>query len=461
MDHKKSMDYRKKMILAPMVRICTLPMRQLALEYGADIVFCEEIIDFKILSAKRIENDLLGTIDYVLSDETIVFRTHPKERDKLVFQLGTSDPKRAVAAAKKVEKDISAIDVNMGCPKLFSLKGGMGAALLSEPEKAKEILSALVNCLSIPVTCKIRILPTLQETLDFVKLMESTGISAITIHGRTKEERPQHQNHNDVIKAAAEVLKIPVIANGGSKEISEYADIERFRNETGASSVMIARAAQWNPSILRKEGKLPLFEVIRRYLQICIDHDNMFTNTKYCILQMMHADMDKEEGIRTQTAAAMGQLCEIWNMKGYYEAVSTKRQILKEEMDRKMNSTFGIKKRKLENGRMLIEMPTRFFRKDYPASISPKLKLYEWTHRNKVNVPEYKTVERPEDHCYNSTVTVEGKSYTSCYWEKSKRLAEQAAAITCLIVLGEHDGKKEGCSNINDDIARIWRDGDV
>ena len=85
-----------------------------------------------------------------------------------MLQIGTSDPDRAVKVAKMVESDIDAIDVNMGCPKSFSLKGGMGAALLSKPEKITAILTALVKAVNIPVTCKIRILPNLEETLNLI-----------------------------------------------------------------------------------------------------------------------------------------------------------------------------------------------------------------------------------------------------------------------------------------------------
>ncbi|KAL5009565.1 hypothetical protein ScPMuIL_011870 [Solemya velum] len=99
----EKLEFHNKVILAPMVRICGLPTRLLALRYGADIVYCEEIIDFKILAAERRVNDLIGTIDYVLTDETIVFRTCPElEKKKLVFQLGTSDAERALKAAKKM-----------------------------------------------------------------------------------------------------------------------------------------------------------------------------------------------------------------------------------------------------------------------------------------------------------------------------------------------------------------------
>ena len=71
---------------------------------------------------------------------------------------------------KQVENDVDAIDINMGCPKAFSLKGGMGAALLSQPEKIRKILTGLVAVAKIPVTCKIRILPKLEDILDLVKV---------------------------------------------------------------------------------------------------------------------------------------------------------------------------------------------------------------------------------------------------------------------------------------------------
>lgn len=100
----------------------------------------------------------------------------------------------------------------MGCPKEFSVKGGMGAALLEKPDIATAILEKLVNNLSIPVTCKIRVLKDTNQTIELCHRLEKTGIAAIAIHGRTKDERPQHANRNKVLKEIAQVLKIPVIA---------------------------------------------------------------------------------------------------------------------------------------------------------------------------------------------------------------------------------------------------------
>ena len=102
----KKLDYVGKMILAPMVKIGTLPTRLLALDYGADLVYTEEIIDYKLIKSTRIENELLGTVDYIdESDGSLTLRVAPeRERGHLVLQIGTNNPERAVKVAKMVEK---------------------------------------------------------------------------------------------------------------------------------------------------------------------------------------------------------------------------------------------------------------------------------------------------------------------------------------------------------------------
>ena len=94
--------YRNRVILAPMVRIGTLPARLLALDYGADLVYSEEIIDFRLIRSKRIVNVQLGTIDFIDPDEVVVFRTCDKEKENVILQLGTADPDRALTAARLV-----------------------------------------------------------------------------------------------------------------------------------------------------------------------------------------------------------------------------------------------------------------------------------------------------------------------------------------------------------------------
>lgn len=171
-------------------------MRLLALEFGADIVYSEELIDWKMMKCQRRVNSVLGTVDFVDPlDSSVIFRTCEKERGKVILQIGTASADRALAVAKLVEKDVAGIDINMGCPKEFSVRGGMGAALAANMENAKKILTTLVTSLSVPVTCKIRIRKTTEETIAHVKELASTGIAAIAIHGRTRDERPHNSPH--------------------------------------------------------------------------------------------------------------------------------------------------------------------------------------------------------------------------------------------------------------------------
>lgn len=150
--------------------------------------------------------------------------------------------------------------------------------------------------------------------MKLAKEFEATGISAIGVHGRKKTERPQHPNNASAIRTVAENLKIPVIANGGSREIRSYNDILTFRESCGSSSVMIARAAEWNVTIFRKEGQLPLDDVIVEYLKLCIEYDNTPTNAKYCVQMMLRDLQDTPRGKRfleVQTLEEIWLVCAI------------------------------------------------------------------------------------------------------------------------------------------------------
>lgn len=109
------MDYSNKVILAPMVRVGTLPMRLLALRFGADLVYTEELIDYKLMKCRKVINSTLKTVDFI--DETdgnnVVFRTCEEEKGKVILQIGTADASRALKAAKLVEEYVAGIDVNM------------------------------------------------------------------------------------------------------------------------------------------------------------------------------------------------------------------------------------------------------------------------------------------------------------------------------------------------------------
>ncbi|KAG7202372.1 hypothetical protein KM043_018695 [Ampulex compressa] len=363
--------------------------------------------------------------------------------------IGTCDPKRALKVARLVENDVAGIDINMGCPKRFSILGGMGAALLKDPPKAADILKELVCGLSIPVTCKIRVLPDLEKTLDLCNTLVASGISAITVHGRTVDERPQHANRNDVLKEISSRLSIPVIANGGSREIQNHSDISRFKEITGCSSVMLARAAEWNCSVFRKEGLLPMEDVIKSYLKYAVDYDNPPSNTKYCVQNILREHQESSLGRKFLSSQTMEQICDVWDLSDYYrlrrkefleKGLRDRFDVIAPEDEGKTEDGHVFRKRKIEDDEDVTFMHCVFLRNMYPRDIDlPKTKLQRWTAKHKKKVPSYVTMH--DDKLFRSIVTVDGRRYGSSYWEKNKKWAEQGAALVCLFSLGVLDEK--------------------
>uniref|UniRef100_A0A672FKH6 tRNA-dihydrouridine(20) synthase [NAD(P)+]-like n=1 Tax=Salarias fasciatus TaxID=181472 RepID=A0A672FKH6_SALFA len=385
-----------------------------------------------MVQCQRVVNDVLQTVDFVAPDDRVMFRTCEREKDRVVFQMGTADPDRALAVARLVEKDVAAVDVNMGCPKEYSTKGGMGAALLSDPEKIEAILKKLVTGVSIPVTCKIRILPSLQETVSLVQRIEKTGVAAVAVHGRFKEERPRHPVHCDYIQAVARAVSIPVIANGGSLDlVKTNADVAEFRAACGASSVMLARAAMWNASVFSSRGPLPVETVMEDYLRYAIRYDNNAFNTKYCLCQMLRDKVESVLGKQVQASQTNAEI-RYWTTgsepEGAQSAVNTAPWWLP--------AVLLSSRRAFKSVCFCV-----CCRREYPPQITPKMFLLEWSRKEKLEQPQYDTVQRSQDRSFQSTVTVAGRKYRSSLWEKSKKFAEQASAIVCLRTLGVPEGR--------------------
>ncbi|KAJ7564231.1 hypothetical protein O6H91_02G008500 [Diphasiastrum complanatum] len=325
------LDYRNKHILAPMVRVGTLPFRMLAADYGADITYSEEIVDHKLIKCYRKINESLQTVDFVeKGTNEVVFRTCSAEKYRVVVQIGTSDASRALAAAELVCRDVAAIDVNMGCPKSFSICGGMGAALLSKPELINDILTTLKRNLSIPVTCKIRLLNTCEATVALAQMIEKTGVAAIAVHARKVADRPRDPAQWDGITEVAYAVSIPVIANG---DVFDYDDFQRIKTVTGASSVMVARAAMQNASIFRAKGKLPWEDVKREYLRKSILWDNDPKRTKYTIKQMImeHSCLELPEGKSVNACRTLADLSRLYGEQDYHKNILEERTHLNNE----------------------------------------------------------------------------------------------------------------------------------
>ena len=306
---KNGVDYRGKVVLAPMVRSGECPSRLLALKYGADLVWGPETIDKAFIGTTRHVNTVTNTVDFtrfssngarnpaINADqrESVIYRLHPeREGKRLIYQIGTSNPETAVQAAKLVAPDVAGIDVNAGCPKPFSTSGGMGAALLKTPDILCSIMTALVKEVGEPneigISVKIRILETAEETEALVRRLCATGITGLTVHCRTTPMRPRERAIRDQLKMVADICRESGVACLMNGDVYSRDEALGLVSEFGCDGAMIATAAETNPSVFRPEsegGKAAWEEVVKEYVKTAMEVENRWGNTKFLLGQMI------------------------------------------------------------------------------------------------------------------------------------------------------------------------------
>lgn len=226
-----------KAILAPMAGVSDIAYRLLAKEHGASMV-CTEMV-----SAMGIKYKNERTHDLLRMEKV----EHP-----VSMQIFGSDPE-AIALGAKVVANAGAdiVDINMGCPVKKVVSSGDGSALMKTPDLAARVAEAAVNAVDVPVTVKMRIGWDNEHinVVDFAKRIESTGVSAVAVHGRTREQMYMGRADWSYIKEVKDALSIPVIGNG---DIWTPEDAFHMIEETGCDAVMIGRGAQGNPWIFER-----------------------------------------------------------------------------------------------------------------------------------------------------------------------------------------------------------------
>lgn len=225
------------LVLAPMAGITDLMFRIICREMGAGLVFSE------MISAEALSRDHAKTVSMLRSD--------PRERP-VAFQIFGGRPEAMAKAARVLSRaEIDFIDINMGCPVPKVIKSGAGAALLKDTVLARDIIAAVVESSSLPVTVKMRLGWDHKNltALHIAQAAEELGVSAITIHGRTRSQGFSGNADWRMIRIIKESVSIPVIGNG---DVRSGADAKRMIDETGCDGVMIGRASQGNPWIFRE-----------------------------------------------------------------------------------------------------------------------------------------------------------------------------------------------------------------
>ncbi|MDO4465597.1 MAG: tRNA dihydrouridine synthase DusB [Bacillota bacterium] len=251
-------------IVAPMAGVSNMAFRKIAKQFGAGMV-CNEMVSDKALFYHS-----LKTEEMCVSDAG----EHP-----LSFQVFGHDIETVVFAAKYLDEqtDCDIIDFNMGCPVNKVIKAKAGSYLMKDIEYAKELVGAIVQNVKKPVTVKMRL--GFDEDhincVEMAKAMESVGVKAITLHGRTRSQ--MYNGHADwsYIKKVKEAVSIPVIGNGDVRSVEDF---KRMLEETGCDAVMLGRGIIGNPFLIQEcadlySGQNHEFSIEDR-MDICLQHAN-------------------------------------------------------------------------------------------------------------------------------------------------------------------------------------------
>ena len=228
---------KKTAALAPMASVADTAYRLICKKFKAALVYSEMVSVKGIYYGSKNSNALLNILE---------------EERPMAIQLFGEDPKFfALALEKVLEKKPDLIDLNMGCPVNKVVKNGAGSKLMQNVELAEKIACVVVKNSNVPVTVKLR--KGWDEgnvnVCEFAKRMENCGVSAITVHGRTREEMFSKKADWEIISRVKENVSIPVIANG---DIKTVLDCAKVYEKTNADLIMIGRGSFGRPWIFKQ-----------------------------------------------------------------------------------------------------------------------------------------------------------------------------------------------------------------
>lgn len=258
-----------RLMVAPMVDCSELPFRLLCRKYGATAAYTP-MLHSRIFTETEKYRDM-------------EFTTCQEDRP-LFVQFCANDPDILLEAAQRVEPFCDYVDINLGCPQRIARRGNYGAFLMDNLPLVRSLVEKLAQNLKVPVSCKIRIFPDLQDTLKYATMLEEAGCSLLAVHGRTRDQKDQKKIRADwrAIRAVKNAVRIPVLANGNIRHLD---DANSCLEATGAEGVLSADGLLENPALFAgyrtaewatgeegeiiKDGNLDQADLLVEYLQLC------------------------------------------------------------------------------------------------------------------------------------------------------------------------------------------------
>lgn len=232
-----NVELESNILLAPMAGVTDKAFRMIVKPFGPALMYTE------MVSGKGLFYKSKKTADLLTADES--------EKPVAVQIFGHDADIMAEIANSALEYGAAVIDINMGCPAPKIVNNGDGCALMKSPETAAKVISAVCRAVDVPVTVKFRAGwdDKSINAAEFAMIAEQSGASAVTVHGRTREQFYSGTADLDIIKAVKAAVKIPVIGNG---DIIDGGSAAHMLEYTGCDGIMVGRAAEGNPWIFKE-----------------------------------------------------------------------------------------------------------------------------------------------------------------------------------------------------------------